>query len=371
MDQNPLSRHTSNLRDSTLPTGITKVEDVSNQDGFSFSSGLHNSSHTHDLDHWSLNTSDSLASSPIPFIAPESAETTMLSYPLPHSSFLASSMAESNSMFSALSDLHSMHAPGEIGDTDYGQDYQNFASMIDFGYDNDSCTSESTRARDLSSLDQNHGAEDHRLITALEAWNSIGIESNSISGSTFESLSTNALCPPASPPLTDASHVSLASAGSHIPFGFQGHEDSLMVDKINPTNWPTNSNNFGDSFPLTPPLNDQDPNRFVFVLLGSKVKFWRTNDICRTIRASKQTQRSLVPISNPRPPRKSDPELYVSLPVREPLRQRTKENSEIRSPRDHPYYSLPTHSDGKYYCPFASGDKPCSHPPTTQKCAYQ
>jgi hypothetical protein len=272
MDQNPLSRQTSNLRDSTLPTGIPKVEDVSNQDGFSFSSGLHNSSHTHDLDHWSLNTSDSLASSPIPYIAPESAEATMLSYnPLQHSSFLPSSMAESNPMYSALQDLHSMHAPGETGDPDYGQDYQNFASMIDFGYDNESCTSESTRARDLSSLDQNHGTEDHRLITAL-GMELYRIESNSISGSTFESLSTNALCPPASPPLTDASHASLASAGSHIPYGFQGHEDSLMVDKINPTNWPANGNTFGDPFPLTPPLNDQDPNRFVLCSFFSDQK---------------------------------------------------------------------------------------------------
>jgi hypothetical protein len=32
---------------------------------------------------------------------------------------------------------------------------------------------------------------------------------------------------------------------------------------------------------------------------------------------------------------------------------------------------MPTQSDGKYYCPFAVGDKACNHQPTTQKCAYQ
>lgn len=265
MDQNT-TRHTSNLRDSSLSTGMSKVEDLSSREGFSFSAGLQSASRTHDLDHWSMNTSDSLGSSPITFIHPETTEASMLSYSLAHSHFLTSSMAESTSMFSALSDLHSVRATGEVGEPEFGQDYTNFASMIDFGYDNDSCTSESTQGRvqDDMSFDQNSGPEDRRLVAAPEAWNSISIESNSFPGSTFDSLPTNMFPAPASPPLTDSSHISAPTAGSQVPYAFQGHEDSMMSDKMNTSNWTTNSNNFGDStFPLTPPLHDQDPNRFV------------------------------------------------------------------------------------------------------------
>lgn len=51
-------------------------------------------------------------------------------------------------------------------------------------------------------------------------------------------------------------------------------------------------------------------------------------------------------------------------------RQKSHDGSKLQNPRDHPYYALPTQNDGKYYCPFARREKPCNHPPTTQKCAY-
>ena len=68
--------------------------------------------------------------------------------------------------------------------------------------------------------------------------------------------------------------------------------------------------------------------------------------------------------------KQQDQEFFPPL-QREPLRQKGKESAEMKNPRDHPYYSLSTHSDGKYYCPYVNGDKGCNHPPTTQKCAYQ
>jgi hypothetical protein len=160
-----------------------------------------------------------------------------------------------------IAEANAVWATGEAGDLDNGQDYRNFASMIDF-YDNDSYTPETPYA--LPFLGQDPGNEDRRLAAALEAWRPVEIESNPIPGSTFDSVSANALCGPTSSPSTGAGHVSVPSAAPRIPYGFQGHEDSLMSDAINFSNWTTKSNNFGyTSFPLTPSLKDKDPNRFV------------------------------------------------------------------------------------------------------------
>lgn len=90
----------------------------------------------------------------------------------------------------------------------------------------------------------------------------------------------------------------------------------------------------------------------------------------RTIRPIRSSRRAALPASS-QPQVKTDPEFFPSMPLRDPVRPKPKDNAEARNPRDHPFYSMPTHSDEKYHCPYATGDKTCNHTPTTQKCAYQ
>jgi hypothetical protein len=68
---------------------------------------------------------------------------------------------------------------------------------------------------------------------------------------------------PISPPLTEASNdVSVTSACSQSGYpAFMSHEDAMLKDI---TATPVQGINLGDPiFPLTPPLNEQDPNRSV------------------------------------------------------------------------------------------------------------
>lgn len=60
-------------------------------------------------------------------------------------------------------------------------------------------------------------------------------------------------------------------------------------------------------------------------------------------------------------------------PTREPTQQRSnlEQGSESYSPQKQPYYSMSLQNDGKYYCPFNTGDNPCNHPPTTQQSVYR
>ncbi|KAL1986086.1 hypothetical protein VTN96DRAFT_6983 [Rasamsonia emersonii] len=354
VNQSSRPRHTPAIQDvSTMASRTVQDDDVSSQDHFSLSSSLQHTSQTsQDLDQWTLSTSDSIESSPITSTQPETPEIQMLSYSFSHQLLPSgaghSGVNDSAAMFPALSDLQAAQGIGEHNDLDMSQaqDFQAFSSMVDFSFDNDACASDGNQGcmqDDTASLGNSSHNDDGHF------WKSLSLDTGNFPGSTFDQM-PHGLPGAVSPPLTEASQVSVTSA-SQSAYSFRGQDETLLGENNANSTVSGQNLNLGDSFfPLTPPLSDQDPNR--------------------TIRPSKQAQRPLLSAAAGRSQRKSDPEMYASMPVREPLRQRSKDTSETRGPRDHPYYSLPTHSDGKYYCPFSTGENPCNHPPTTQKCAY-
>ncbi|KAH8694974.1 putative C2H2 finger domain protein [Talaromyces proteolyticus] len=338
---NHKSRHNhTSLQDLSSITRNPQ-DDETSQDHFILSSALH---HTQDMDQWTLSTSDSMESSPIA-TQPETPEVQMLSYSFSHQLIPSGAgINDTAAMFPSLSDVQVAGNMGDHGDMDFShtQDFtQAFSSLVDFPYDHDEgCTRDDTASPGHAS---HH--DDCHLVSTQDTW-SLPLDTSNYGGAAFDQI-TNALSAPVSPPLTESSHISVTSACSQPAYPFRNQDETLMGDA---TVCGQNIS-LGEPFlPLTPPLNEQDPNR--------------------TIRPSKQAQRHLLSTTTTRPARKSDPEAYVSLPIGEPAR-RTKEDSESRAtPRDHPFYSLPTRNDGKYYCPFASGENPCTHTPTTQKCAY-
>jgi hypothetical protein len=111
------------------------------------------------------------------------------------------------------------------------------------------------------------------------------------------------------------------------------HEDAMLKD-ITATPVGGQGINLGDPiFPLTPPLNEQDPNR----LVGSGNNFPYPRSVLiynRTIRPSKSVRRPTLQLSPTQPQVKQDSEFFPPLPVKEPLRPRSKDGSESRNPRD-------------------------------------
>ncbi|KAJ9233995.1 hypothetical protein DTO207G8_4110 [Paecilomyces variotii] len=342
----------------SLTSTASQDDDLSSQDRFSLSSHMQSNQTSHGMEGWAMTSSGSIDSTDMTPSEPESPEVQMLSFSLSQQLMPSShgDSANSGSMYSSLSDFQAVQ---EVTDNDMdftqAQDFHQFSSMVDFSYDHDTCTSSGTQGctpDDAASVGHGSQNDDTQMMAASDAWSSLAMDTGSFHGSTLDHLSSHIFHPvPVSPPLTEASNdMSVTSSCSNSGYSFHTHEDAFFGD-LAPTTIGGQTINLGDPlFPLTPPLSEQDPNR--------------------TIRPSKQAQRPLLSAATSRNQRKSDPEFYSSLSVREPLRQRSKDGSEIRAPRDHPYYSLPTQADGKYYCPFATGDKPCNHPPTTQKCAY-
>lgn len=328
------SRH--NIAIQELPNiPRTNQDDDISQDHFSLSSTIRQSQ---DIDQWTLSTTDSMESSPI-VTQPETPEVAMLSYSFSQQLIpSATGIHDSTAMFPSLSDIQAAGGIGEHTEMEFPHTHhfaQAFdSSLFEYSYENDDAVQRCMQD-DTASL----GQEDGQLFSTQDTWN-LSLDTTNLAGASFDHMA-HVLSPPVSPPLTEASQVSVTSASSQPAYSFPGTEDNMIGDqKIN----------IQDAFhPLSPPLNDQDPNR--------------------TIRSTKQSQRPLLSASTSRPARKSDPEPYASLPMGDSNRQ-TKDKSEIRTPRDHPYYTLPTANDGKYYCPFNNGENPCSHPPTTQKCAY-
>lgn len=363
---------------SNLSTA-SQDDDLSSQDRFSLSSNMQQGNQTpHGMEGWAMTSSGSIDSTDMTSSEPESPEVQMLSFSLSQQLMPTTSHGDSTgsgAMYPSLSDFRTVQ---DVTDSDMdftqAQDFHQFSSMVDF-YDHDTCASSGTQGctpDDAASVGHSSQNDDAQMISASDAWNSLAMDTGNFHGSTLDQLSSHIFHPvPVSPPLTEASNdMSVTSSCSNSGYSFHGHDDAFFGD-LTTTTIGGQTISLGDPlFPLTPPLSEQDPNRLdIYSYLAANEVL--TRSLLRTIRPSKQAQRPLLSAATSRNQRKSDPEFYASLSVREPLRQRSKDGSEIRAPRDHPYYSLPTQADGKYYCPFATGEKPCNHPPTTQKCAYQ
>lgn len=334
-------------------------DELSSQDGLSLCSFSTAHGPSQDIKDWNMNTTESLNQA---VSSKESPQVQMLSFSLSQQ-LMTPTVGPNDVMytgvdFPAVPDLHDQN--------DLPRDFYSFVDLSSM--DNDASVHASSPDDALSVAHSSH-TEDGRLMTAPEPWN-IMMADGHYPDTTVGQLSSGLFqTVPVSPPLTEASNdISVTSSCSHPGFpSFLAADDSFLGDF---TSSPMGSSGVNPADPPlfpTAPLSDKDPNRWV-----SELVRWIQHDLtftCRTIRPSRQSRRTLLSPSQPQV--KTESEFFPPLPVREPARQRSKDGAEARNPREHHYYSLPTHSDGKYYCPFTTGDKPCNHPPTTQKCAYQ
>ncbi|KAF7136867.1 hypothetical protein CNMCM5793_006437 [Aspergillus hiratsukae] len=351
MDQISQTRQTQGI--SNMAPRMIQDDELSSQDNFSLCSSTHQGHGTpHDLK-WALHDADAFDHSVMSSSKPETPEVQLLSFSLSQQ-LLPTTVGPSDVIYQTGSDFQDI---GDHNDLDFSHahDFSHYSSLVDFAaYDNDTSGQNGNQpCTPDDALSVGHGShtEDCHMVTANE-WNSILADSRNYHPSSLDHLPSNLFQPmPVSPPLTEASNdVSVTTSCSHSGYpAFMTHEEAMLKD-VTATPLGSQGINLGDPlFPLTPPLSEQDPNR-----------------------PTKNARRPALQTSSPSSQAqvKQEQEFFPPLPVREPSRQRSKENTELRNPRDHPYYSYPTHSDGKYYCPFANGEKPCNHPPTTQKCAY-
>ncbi|KAL2867293.1 putative C2H2 finger domain protein [Aspergillus lucknowensis] len=336
---------------SQMASVTTQDDELLSQDNFSLCSSTAQSRDTSEMKHWTLNDLDSTDSNSIASTKPDSPAVQMLSLSLSQHALLHSAVGASDIMYSAGSEFHGL-PDVEQSDMDFSkaQDFSHYTSLFDFSaFENDA--NGHSGSHSSCTPDQGSPTGDSQLAPS-DSWNIVS-DTGYNRRSTMDHFTGNLFQHvPVSPPLTEASNdVSVTTSCSHPGYpAYMSHEDAMLKD-ITATPVGAQGINLGDPiFPLTPPLNEQDPSR--------------------TIRPSKSARRPTLQLSQSQPQVKQDPEFFPPLPVKEPLRPRSKDGPESRNPRDHPYYSLPTHNDGKYYCPFANGDKPCNHPPTTQKCAY-
>ncbi|PKY08432.1 putative C2H2 finger domain protein [Aspergillus campestris IBT 28561] len=348
--------HISHCRHSQLAQGISNMaprmipdDELSSQDSFSLTSSTHQSRGTPtDLKPWGLNDVDALDSGLVSSSKPESPEVQMLSFSMSQQ-MMPSTVGPSDVVYHTGSEF----PMGDHNDLDFSntQDFNHhYSSLVDLSaFDNDANGQNGNQSCPSDDNLSSHSSHDDGHMAASEMWNSMVADTRNYQGHFVPGMFPTV---PVSPPLTEGGNdLAVTTSCSHSGYPtFMSHEDAMLKD-VTATPVGSQGINLGDPlFPLTPPLTDQDPNR--------------------TIRPSKSARRPTIQTSPSQPPAKQEPEFFPPLPVKEPLRQRAKEATDLRNPRDHPYYALPTHSDGKYYCPFANGDRPCNHPPTTQKCAY-
>lgn len=252
------------------------------------------------------------------------------------------------------------------------QGYPTFPSLLGFPYDTESSRLPTMQSCDSKPTMMGLNAQTMTDSEALAGQDSWGNSSTGLPNASLDHHGNQFARLPATPPLSEASQD--IPITTPCPQSYSVYREAAFVET---TTLPSQTFSIGEPFyPLTPPLSEQDPNRYVNQRgLGFHTWFKRsdrkilTNCLDnRTIRPVKQPQRPLLSAATVQPSGKTEPELF-SLPVA--LGPRFKEGSESRSPRDHPFYAMPTRSDGKYHCPFSTGEKACAHTPTTQKCAYQ
>ncbi|PGH08340.1 hypothetical protein AJ79_06027 [Helicocarpus griseus UAMH5409] len=338
---------------------MAQDDDFHPQDAFSFSPFC-GSSNLPDISQWtymsssssttSETTDESFETSSMPVTESDVSSSqgfTFTSYSHPVLPGHLSSL-DNNANYTSLSDIHNMQDTTGSGNSPHlafssPQGYQpSLSSVFVLPFENDGsqsngahgCDQEDTKQIRLGSQEM----DDAELFTGPRAFHNLPMDTDGFSVGTTNQASDLFGHAPITPPLTDGSNdASISSACSQASYpSFSGHEDTLFADV-------SHSFSLGDPlYRLTPP-SEQDPNR-----------------------ASKQSQRPLLSAASSRP-RKTEQDLYT-LSVGQS--QGYNDSQDARSPRDHPFYSVPTQADGKYHCPFENDEKPCNHSPTTQKCAY-
>lgn len=252
MNRNSRPRHTPVIQDLSSLARKIQDDDISSQDHYSLSGLQHTSQ---DMDQWTLSTSDSMESSPV-VTQPDTPDLQMLSYSFSSQLLPTSGTSDTAVMFPSLSDIQTVGAVGNHGELDFSQAQhfsQAFSSMVDFSFDEGA---QGCMHDDTASLGHSSHHEDGHIVSGRETWN-MSVDSGNYPAATYDQLN-HGLPAPVSPPLTEASHVSVSSA-----YAFQGYDDGLLTDTVSATVSGQNLNLVDSFFPLTPPLNDQDPNRFV------------------------------------------------------------------------------------------------------------
>ncbi|KAJ5116158.1 hypothetical protein N7456_000506 [Penicillium angulare] len=340
-----LPRHTSMVHGmSNMASRTLQDDEMSSHDNSSLCSSIATShGNPQDMKDWTMNTTESLDQA---ISTKESPQVQMLSFSLSQQ-LMTPTVGPNDVMytgvdFPAVPDLHDHELP------------RDFYSFVDLSsMDNDVCGVQAGSPDDALSVAHSSHTDEGHYMTGPESWN-VMMSDGQYPGTTLDQLSSSLFqTVPVSPPLTEASNdIPITSSCAHPGFpSFMPADDSLLGDYT--TSPMGNQGIISPSEPLFPntsstPLSEKDPNR--------------------TIRPSKPARRSTL--HGAQPDVKAEQDFYPSMSMNEPARRNSKDGVEARNPREHQYYSLATHSDGKYYCPFANGDKPCNHPPTTQKCAY-
>ncbi|KLJ06719.1 hypothetical protein EMPG_17781 [Blastomyces silverae] len=356
-------------QDCSQPSSaIPQDHDFHSQDAFSFSP-LCGSNSLPDNNQWAYlssnssttsdTTDESFETSPMPVTESDitsSQDFSFASFSHPVISGHVSSLDQPAS-YSSLADVHNLHDATDSGNSPHlafssSQGYQSgLSSVFVFPFDNAGSQPDSAHGCDPESTKQlrlePQEIEKSEMFTSARPYDHMPMDPDGFSVSGTNQVPDIFSHGPITPPLTERSHdISVSSTCSNDSYApFSGHDDSMFPDI--PSSISPHRFNLRDSLCryLTP--TEQDINR--------------------TIRASKQNQRPLLSAAEPQT-RKQEQAVY-SLSVGQSSPS-FKDTQETRSPRDHHYYSLPTQADGKYHCPFENDEKPCSHPPTTQKCGY-
>jgi hypothetical protein len=260
-------RHAASFQDiSIFSSRPVRDDDLLSQESFSLSSSLHHGSRgSHELDQWTK--SESLASSPLSLAKLEPPEVQMLPYSLSQQ-YMPSTTGHSNVADAAmfpLSELQAVQGPADQNEMDLSQpqEYQNFVDLSSF--DNDNCPSEVNQqccTDDDMSVGYGSHNDDSKMITN-GSWSSLRLDTGDFRGPPIDHFALSVLPAPVSPPLTEASNASVHSTCSQSGYpSFRGHEESLLGDNNNSTISGQNISLADSFFRMTPPLNDQDPNRF-------------------------------------------------------------------------------------------------------------
>lgn len=254
---------------SSLSSTASQDDDLSSQDRFSLSSNMQSNQASHGMDGWTMASSGSINSTDMTPSEPESPEVQMLSFPLSQQLMSAGHGDSVNRgpIYSSFSDFQAVQ---DVTDNDMdftqAQDFHQFSSMVDFSYDNDTCTSSGTQGctpDDAASVGHSSQNDDTQMMTASDAWGSLAMDAGNFHGSTMDQLSSHIFHPvPVSPPLTEASNdMSVTSSCSNSGYSFHAHDDAFFGD-LTSTTIGGQTINLGDPlFPLTPPLSEQDRNR--------------------------------------------------------------------------------------------------------------
>ncbi|OAX83638.1 hypothetical protein ACJ72_02007 [Emergomyces africanus] len=366
--KSPYSPKLSTGQDCRQPSSaMSRDDDFGSQDAFSFSP-LCGASNIHDNNQWaymsssssttSEATDESFETSSMPVTEPDlsnSHDFTFASYSHPVMSGHISPLDHPPS-FSSLSDVHIMQDATDPGNNPHlvfggSQRYQpSLSSVFVFPFGN--AGSQPNDAHDCDPEDTkqlrhgSQGLEKSEIYSGARPYDHLPMDTDGFADGGTNQVPDLFSHAPITPPLTDGSNdVSVSSACSQDSYPpFSGQDDSMFTDM--PSSISPQRFNIRDPLCRFTPPSEQHFNR--------------------TIRASKQNQRPLLSAAGSGA-RKEEPEVYSLSVGQDP---NFKDGQETRSPRDHHYYSLPTQADGKYHCPFANDEKPCSHAPTTQKCGY-